>query len=43
MGPDSEIKNPRPTGVFDRGTLVLIMQILSLGSDGSHLAKRIMS
>ena len=40
MGPDSQSKDPRPTGVLDRGTLVVIMRILSLVTEGSGLAKR---
>ena len=41
MGPESQSKDPHPAGVLDRGTLVVIMQILSLASEGSGLAKRI--
>ena len=29
MGPDSQSKDPRPAGVLDRATLVVIMRILS--------------
>ena len=41
MGPDSQSKDPRLAGVLDRGTLVVIMQILSLVREESELAKRI--
>ena len=41
MGPNSQSKNPRPAGVLDRGTLLVIMQILSLVREESGLAKRI--
>ena len=40
MGPDLQGKDPRPAGVLDRGTLVIIMPILSLGEE-SGLAKGI--
>ena len=43
MGPDLQSKNPRLAGVLDRGTLVVIMQILSLVREKSGLAKRIRS
>ena len=43
MGPGSLSKDPRPTGVLDRGTLVVIMRILSLVREESGLAKRIRS
>ena len=43
MGPDLQSKDPRPAGVFDRGTLVVIMQILSFIREESGLAKRIRS
>ena len=43
MGPDSQSNDPLPAGVLDRGTLVVIMGILSLVSKGSGLAKRIRS
>ena len=43
MGPDSQSKDPRPTGVLSRGTLVAIMRILSLVREESGLAKRIRS
>ena len=29
MGPDAQSKGPRSAGVLDRGTMVVIMQILS--------------
>ena len=45
MGLDSQSKDPRPAGFLagflDRGTLVVIMQILSFEKEGSVLAKRI--
>ena len=41
MGPNSQSKDPRPVGVLDWGTLVAIMQILSLVREESGLAKRI--
>ena len=41
MGPDLQSKDPRPAGVLDRGTLVVIMQILSLVTEESGLARRI--
>ena len=41
MAPDSQSKDPLPAGVLDRGTLVAIMQILSLVREESGLAKRI--
>ena len=41
MGPDSQSKDPRPAGVLDRETLVIIMQILSLAREESGIAKRI--
>ena len=41
MGHDLQSKDPRPAGVLDRGTLVVIMQILSLEGEESGLAKRI--
>ena len=43
MGPDLQGKDPRVAGVFDRGTLVVIMQILSLLREESGLAKRVRS
>ena len=30
MGPDLQSKDPYPAGILDRGTLVVIIQILSL-------------
>ena len=41
MGPDLKSKDPCPAGVLDRGTLVVIMRILSLVRAESGLAKRI--
>ena len=41
MGPDSQSKASPPTGVLDRGTLVVIMQILPLVKEESGLPKRI--
>ena len=43
MGPDSQSKGPRPVGVPDRGTLVVIMQIQSLVREERGLVKRIRS
>ena len=43
MGPDLQSKDPRPAGVLDRETLVVIMRILSLVREESGLAKRIRS
>ena len=43
MGPESLSKDPRRAGVLDRGTLVVIMPILSLLREESGLAKRIRS
>ena len=43
MGPDLPSKDPRPTGVLDRGTLVVITWILSLVREESGLTKRIRS
>ena len=43
MGPNSQSKDPRPAGVLNRGTLAVIMQILSLVREESGLAKRIRS
>ena len=43
MGPNSQSKDPRSAGVLDRGTLVVIMQIMSLVREKSGLAKRIRS
>ena len=42
MGHDWKSKNAGPTGVLDRGTLVII-QILSLLSKGNGLGRRIRS
>ena len=39
MGHDLQSKEPRPAGVLDRGTLVVIMQILSLVSEGGGKIK----
>ena len=41
MGPDSQSKDPRLAGVLDRGTLVVIKQMLSLVREESGIAKRI--
>ena len=41
MGPDSQNKGPHPAGVLNRGTLVVIMRILSLVREESGLATRI--
>ena len=43
MGPELQSKDPRPAGVFNRGTLVVIIRILSLVREESGLAKRIRS
>ena len=43
MGPDSQSKDPRPAGVLDKGTLVVIMLTLSLVREESGQAKRIRS
>ena len=43
MGPDSQSKDPRPGSALDRGTLVVIMRILSLVREDSGLDKRIRS
>ena len=43
MGPDLQSKDPRPAGVLDTGTLVVIMQILSLVRKESGLANTIIS
>ena len=42
MGPDLQIKVPRPAGVLDRGALVVIMRILLLFRE-ERLDKRIRS
>ena len=39
MDSDSQSKDARPTGVFDKETLVVIMQILLLVREKSGLAK----
>ena len=39
MGPGSQSKDPHPTGVLDRGTLVVIVQIMSLVREESRLAR----
>ena len=39
MGPDLQTKDPRLAGVLNRGTLVIIMRILSLVREKSGLAK----
>ena len=41
MSPDSQSKDPRSAGALDRGTLAVIMRILSLLREESGLAKRI--
>ena len=43
MGPESQSKDPRPTHVLDRGTLVVIMRIPSLVREENGLTKRIRS
>ena len=45
MGMDSDLqsKDPPPVGVLDRGTLLVIMLILSLVREESRLAKRLRS
>ena len=43
MGPDLQNKDPLPEGVLDRGTLAVIIGILSLARKESGLAKRIRS
>ena len=43
MGPDLQSKDPRPAGILDRETLIVIMRILSLVREESVLAKRIRS
>ena len=42
-GSDLQSKDPRPAGVLDRGTMVVIMQILSLEREDSEVAKIIRS
>ena len=39
-GPDLQSKDPRPAGVLDMETFVVIMPILSLARKESGLAKR---
>ena len=41
MGPNSQSKDPCQPGVFDRGTLVIIMQILPLVSEKKGLHARL--
>ena len=41
MGPDSQSKDPRPAGVLNRETLVVIISILSLVREERGLAKKI--
>ena len=45
MGPDLQSRDPRAAGVLDRGTLAIMMRILSLVREESEsgLAKRISS
>ena len=43
MGPDSQNMDPRQAGVLDRGTLVVIMQILPLVREKGGIAKRVRS
>ena len=43
MGPDSQSKDPRSAGVLNKGTLVVVLRILSLVIEESGLAKRIRS
>ena len=43
MGPDSQGKDHHPAGVPDGGTLVVIIQILSLVREESGLPERIRS
>ena len=43
MGLNLQSKDPHPAGILDRGTLVVIMQILVLVREESGLAKRIRS
>ena len=40
-GLDSQSKDPRLSGVLDRGSMVVIMRILSLVREETGLAKRI--
>ena len=41
MGPNLQSMDSRLAGVLNKGTLVVTMQILSLVSEGSGLARRI--
>ena len=43
MGPDWHSKDPRPAGVLDRETFVVIMRTQSLVREESGLVKRIRS
>ena len=43
MGPDLQSKDSHLAGVLDRGTLVIIIQILSLVREESGIAKSIRS
>ena len=43
MGHDSQSKEPRPAGALIRGTVVVILRILSLVTERNGLAKRIRS
>ena len=43
MGSDSQSRDPRPTSVLDKGTLVVIVRILSLVREENGLAERIRS
>ena len=43
MNVDSQSKDSHPAGVLDRGTLVVIMRILSLVREEGGLTKRIRS
>ena len=43
MGLNLQSKDPHPAVILDRGTLVVIMQILVLVREESGLAKRIRS
>ena len=39
MGPDPQSKDPRSAAVLDRGTMVVIIRILSLVKEESGLAR----
>ena len=41
MSIDWQSKDPCPTGVLDRGTMVIIMPILSLAREKNGLVRRI--